>query len=216
MSMITAIICDLDGLLADSEKLHMRAYQKILKQFDYNLKDEEYARHWIKDGLTIKEFVKVINLNMNPKDLHDLKKVEYKQLVRDEIQPMPYALEFLEGLPKSYKLAVATSSYRENAIVVLDQLNITKYFNHIITGNDVVKVKPDPEIFYLSARKLNVEISECVVLEDAQKGIDAAHAGGFKSIAVPNVHTNDNDFSKATKVVTDLSEITQQLLTQLG
>jgi beta-phosphoglucomutase-like phosphatase (HAD superfamily) len=95
-------------------------------------------------------------------------------------------------------------------------LKITKYFSHIISGDDVTKVKPDPEIFYLSANKLNVEISECVVLEDAQKGIDAAHAGGFKSIAIPNIHTNGNDFSKATMVLTDLSEVTPKLLSQLG
>ena len=84
------------------------------------------------------------------------------------------------------------------------------------TNESVARVKPHPDLFLYVAERLGVTAAECVVLEDAEKGVLAAHAAGMKVIAVPNPHTRDNDFSKATRVVSSLAEVTLPLLDSLA
>jgi beta-phosphoglucomutase-like phosphatase (HAD superfamily) len=79
----------------------------------------------------------------------------------------------------------------------------------------VERIKPYPDIFLYVAKEMNMPPENCVVLEDAEKGILAADAAGMKSIAVPNIHTMNNDFSKATLVVKSLEEVSYELIDQL-
>jgi len=80
----------------------------------------------------------------------------------------------------------------------------------------VLRVKPFPDIFLAAASALGVLPSECLVVEDAEKGIVAAHAAGMRSVAIPNEHTRSNDFSKATAVIADLKALTVELVRELG
>ena len=98
---------------------------------------------------------------------------------------------------------------------VLSTLKMKDYFEVICTRDDVIRLKPDPEIFITTAEKMQVPPSGCVVMEDAQKGIDAAHFAGMKSIAVPNIYTKDNDFSNATMIVNSLDEVTEEMIKEL-
>ena len=91
-------------------------------------------------------------------------------------------------------------------------LEIAHYFQVIVSGLDVDQVKPAPDIFLKAAHDLGVEPSECLVLEDAEKGVIAAHRAGMRCIAVPNLYTRQHDFSKATKICSSLKEITPELL----
>jgi beta-phosphoglucomutase-like phosphatase (HAD superfamily) len=78
----------------------------------------------------------------------------------------------------------------------------------IVARNDVTRYKPAPDVFLLAAERLRVPPDQCVVLEDAEKGVRAAHAAGMKCIAIPNRHTRDNDFSLATIVAKSLHDVT--------
>ncbi len=84
-----------------------------------------------------------------------------------------------------------------------------------VAKSDVVRTKPHPDIFLHAAEKMNAAPEQCVVIEDAEKGVPAAYAAGMKCIAVPNAHTADNDFSKATLVVDSLEEINCELIDRL-
>lgn len=213
--MISLIICDLDGLLANTEKLHFQAYQATLAEQGIDLNMAEYQKLWIRDGLTIRQFLVKHRLDLDPKRLHLTKVQKYIELVKAEVEPMPYMIEFLNRF-KSYKrLAVATSSYLVGAGEVIKSLGIKNYFELIVTRDDVTRLKPDPEIFNLTAEKAGVDNASCLVIEDAQKGIDAAYQAGMKSIAVPDIYTADNDFSNATKVVSSLDEISKEMVDAL-
>jgi len=213
--MITAAIFDLDGLLTDTEKLHCQAYQQALAEVGFHLHKEQYLKHWVRSGLTISDFVRAHGLKHDPSVLRERKSVIYEQLVRTKLRPMPGALELLERLRGNLRLALATSSRDDSAQCVLRELGIAHYFEVIATEGSVARLKPHPDIFLFVAEKLGVSPGECVVLEDAEKGILAAHAAGMKSIAVPNEFTKDNDFTLATKVVQSLHEITPELLASL-
>ena len=210
--MISTVIFDLDGLLADSEKLHRQAYQDILVKYGITVSNFEYEDHWIRAGKGIDDFAREKDLNLNVDSVRGEKAKRYRQLVEETLEPMPGALSLLEKLVGKKTCALASSSYRDAVDCVLAKLDIAKYFVVIATKANVERLKPFPDIFVYVAENLNVQPSSCVVIEDAEKGVIAASEAGMKCIAVPNEHTRNNDFSRATLVVSSLKEVTLELL----
>ena len=109
----------------------------------------------------------------------------------------------------------ASADMSAQPIAVLQGLDIVHYFNAVISGLDVARVKPAPDIFLAAARAVGAIPSECLVLEDAEKGVLAAHEAGMVCIAVPNEHTRHHDFSRAMRICASLNEITLELIEQL-
>jgi len=204
--MIEAVIFDLDGLLSDTETLHMLAYQQALCQFGVLISDEAYARHWIRDGLGIAEFVADHRLNLDPAVVRQRKAELYDGLLETSLRAMPGARELVQRLQGRTRLAVASSSYRANVARVLQGLGLETCFEVVAGGEDVKRLKPAPDVFLHVAHKLGVPPSACLALDDAEKGIVAAARAGMRSIAVPNRYTRDNDLSAATWVAASLSE----------
>ena len=215
--MITFFIFDLDGLLADTEKLHMKAYMNAFDSMGCNrLTDNIYSEHWIRQGKGIEDFLQEYGLKLDIKKIRKLKAEEYDRLVRAEVEPMPGAVELLEELSKNnIKMALATASYYKSALAVLETLKIKDYFRIIATKENVKRNKPFPDIFLYAAKKMNAIPGNCVVFEDAEKGILAAHRAGMKSIAVPNKYTKNNNFSKATAIFSSLEDINIQKIISL-
>lgn len=210
--MLHAILFDLDGLLTDTERLHCRAYQQVLAEDGFTLSDTEYAEIWIRTGRGIMDLCRLKNIQQDPAELRRRKAVVYQSLVRAELQPMAGAIALLNHIAGRKKLALATASWADAAACVIETLGIRNFFDVIVTGSDVARAKPHPDIFLLAAQRLQVSPEHCIVIEDAEKGIVAAHAAGMKSIAVPNVHTRTHDFSHATYVVPSLAAITDAML----
>ena len=213
--MIDAVIFDLDGLLADTEKLHRGAYKEVFSSLGVELSDEEYEDHWIRWGKGIDAFVEKRNLDIAPQLIRRNKALLYGEMVRSDAEPMPGARELLDSLKGRKRLALATSSYPRDACNVLDTLGFMDFFSYLATKGNVERIKPYPDIFLHVAEEMKVPPEQCVVIEDAEKGILAADAAGMKSIAVPNEHTKSNDFSKATMVLDSLDEINCELIDQL-
>jgi len=209
---VTTVIFDLDGLLTDTEKLHCKAYQKTFAEIGFDLREEQYLEHWVRSGQTVHRFVEQHGIPHDSYALRDRKSEIYEQLVEAEVRAMPGALELLERLHGHKRMALATSSREDSARCVLRVLGIAHYFEVIATEGSVERLKPHPDIFLYAAERLGVSPAQCVVLEDAEKGILAAHAAGMKSIAVPTEYTKNNDFSKATMVLKSLNDVTLERL----
>jgi HAD superfamily hydrolase (TIGR01509 family) len=129
---------------------------------------------------------------------------------------MAGALQVLDTLQPHKTLALASSSYRDAVDGVLERLGITPYFAVIVTGTEVPRSKPAPDIFLAAAQQIGVAPAACVVVEDAEKGVIAASRAGMRCIAVPNRDTRHHDFSHATWVCASLHEITVELIERLG
>lgn len=213
--MIDAIIFDLDGLLADTEMLHLSAYKTVFSELGFDLSDQEYANHWIRDGQGTDAFVQKWQLDIDPDFVRNEKALIYKKLVSSSAEPMPGARELLCSLKGRKLMALATSSHPKDANAVIKALDIEDFFSCVAAKFSVERIKPYPDIFLYVAKEMNMPPENCVVLEDAEKGILAADAAGMKSIAVPNIHTMNNDFSKATLVVKSLEEVSYELIDQL-
>ena len=202
--MISTVIFDLDGLLADTERLHCRAYQMALLEQGVELNETDYCEHWVRFGKGIADWVTLQKLDLDPHSLRLRKAEHYLDLLISSLRPMEGALELLDAIRGKMHLALASSSYRDAIDGVLAGLDIAHYFEVIVSGLDVAQVN------------LGVEPEQCLVVEDAEKGILAAHFAGMLSIAVPSDYTRHHDFSKATKVCASLKEITPELLQALG
>ena len=213
--MIDAIIFDLDGLLADTEKLHLSAYKTVFSELGFELSDQEYENHWIRDGQGTDAFLEKWNLAIDPDFVRNEKALLYKKLVSSSAELMPGACELLCALKGKKTMALATSSHPKDANAVIKALDIEDFFSCVAAKFSVERIKPFPDIFLYVANEMNIPPENCLVMEDAEKGILAADAAGMKSIAVPNIHTMSNDFSKATLVVNSLEEVSYELIDKL-
>lgn len=152
--------------------------------------------------------------------------VTYEQMrkVRDEflreylkkgVYAIPFAKEVVEQLSPKYKMALVSSGERFWADKVLDELDLVKYLQVRVFGEDVANHKPDPEPFLKASQELEVRPEECVVIEDSESGFKAAKAAGMTLIARKAEHNKDLDFSLADFIVEDLDEI-PKILTKLN
>jgi len=214
--MITTVIFDLDGLLADTEGLHCRAYQLALFEHHVNLTAAEYGEHWVRRGKGIQEWVCQHGFDLDPGALRARKATHYQELLRSSLRPMEGAEALLKRLSGAMRVGLASSSYRDAVDGVIHGLGIAGYFETIVSGLDVARVKPAPDIFLEAAHRLGVVPAECAVLEDAEKGVLAARAAGMPCVAIPNDYTRDHDFSLATHICSSLNEVTVNLLRNLG
>ncbi len=205
---ITTAIFDLDGLLADTERWHRRAYQETLRELEVELSEDDYDQHWIRDGKGIADFLAVRRItHLTPADIKPHKAARYAALVAAHAQPMPGAVQLIDHLDGQLRLALATASYRDAARAALDAIGLAGRFETFAAKENVERIKPHPDVFLHVAQTLDVSPDECIVFEDSEKGIRAAHAASMRSIAVPNEHTASHDFSLATRVIKSLEEI---------
>lgn len=204
----TAVIFDLDGVLVDTAVFHYQAWKRLAKQFDFDFTEVENEQL---KGVSRMDSLDLI-LTWADKEVtaHEREKLAssknswYLELVEDmsDGDVLPGTIELLTYLKTTDK-KIALGSASKNAVRILEKTGILDYFDVIIDGNAVKNSKPDPEVFLKAAREVGVAPDECVVLEDAQAGIEAARAANMQVIAVDKSHAlADYDVR-----VDDLSEI---------
>jgi beta-phosphoglucomutase len=141
-------------------------------------------------------------------ELDDRKEELYRDLLRQEFPAIDGAAELIDSLHAArMRLAVGSSGPKENVYLVLDRLGRRHLFGGIITAADVVRGKPDPQVFLLAAQRVAVPPERCVVIEDAPVGVAAAHAGGMKCVALASTGRLRKELSEAELVVSSLREL---------
>ena len=204
--MIKGIILDMDGLISDTEKLHMKAFIKAFDDYNIPLNEEEYRAYWIRDGLGTDDVLELKGSDMDARVVRDRKKEYFDILLEEELKPMPYALEFIKHFYGRVPMAVASASPRYVVLYVLEKFDILKYIEFFLSADDVINRTPDPEVWLKSAEELGLKPEECIAIEDAEKGVKAAFNGNMPVIAIPNEETMDNDFKNATYMAKDTKE----------
>ncbi|MFH1182001.1 MAG: HAD family phosphatase [Candidatus Woesearchaeota archaeon] len=216
--MIKAVIFDMDGVIIDSEAIHLEADNEVLKEFGKSLSEKENLKYV---GTCNEEFYSDMKKKFNlPISVEELvrRKVEIDiKLVGEKAKPILPTLELIKLLSKNkYKLALASSLATLQIESILRKLNLKKYFETIVSVDCVAKAKPSPEMFLKAANLLGVKNSDCIVIEDSDKGVMAAKAAGMKVIAVPNSYTKHHDLSKADLIVSSLGDVTLETIKNMG
>jgi HAD superfamily hydrolase (TIGR01509 family) len=209
------VIFDLDGVLIDSEGLQFRAYSIVMARYGVTVSREEYGREWIAAGRGPEYAVRRYQLPVGPDELRDLKNPVYQEILHTSVRLMPGAREALVRLAGRFPLALATNSRLDDVSFVLERFELRHHFTAVVTREDYYGAKPEPDAFLIAAASLGRAPARCVVIEDAHKGVLAAHRCGARCIAVPHDFTADNDFSLASVVVSSLDEVTPELIAAL-
>ena len=208
-----AVIFDMDGLLIDSESQHKAAEYRLLQYLKCeNLVDLCHNTY----GMKTEDALLFLKSRADfPQTMEQAKAYWLEVILREfsGVELMPGAENCLNMLKKlGICVGLCSSSPWELINPALDNLNIRTYFDQLVSGDEVKTGKPEPEIYLACAGKLKVKPENCLALEDAPKGVEAAKRAGMKCFAVPNCHTREFDFSPADKILSSLNELTVELL----
>ncbi len=205
--MVKAVIFDMDGVIVDTEKYHEKAYQNTANKLGVKITQKEVMQF---KGVTATEIFKYLfNKHRITESV-----VKYA-LIKDEVyrsyltnlKPLSGVIDLINKLKKDkIKLAIASSGSKLNVEFILRKLKIKNKFNVIVNGEDVKKGKPDPELFLTAAKKLGIRPKECIVIEDAVSGVNAAKKAGMFCIAVTGTFVKSK-LKDADLVINRLSEL---------
>ena len=190
MRKIDAVIFDMDGVLIDSERRSFQCFQEVFKEYNYKMDEKFYLKMIGRNVKSIKAIMEEEYGADFPFDIIYKKKAALALEItnRDGVIIKPGVHELLEHLNKeNYKIAVATSTRRERALELLEEAKIKDKVNYVVCGDQVENSKPDPEIFLKAAQGLGVTPENCIVIEDSDAGITAAHAAKMIGIHVPDM-----------------------------
>jgi beta-phosphoglucomutase len=186
---IKGVIFDLDGVIVTTDNYHFKAWKRLADERDiyFDRRINEYLR-----GVSRMESLEIILkradkvYSQNEKlEMTEIKNNYYKEFI-NKLTPkdiLPGVITILNGLKeKGIKIAIGSSS--KNAATIIKNIQLEKYFDAIVDGNNIFKGKPDPEVFMRAARAIEVLPQNCLVVEDAEAGVKAAINGGMKVLGV--------------------------------
>lgn len=208
---LKGFIFDFDGLILDTEKPGFLAWKEIFDRYNQPFALENWKKAI---GTGPAAFDPACHLcalvpdSLSPSRLREEQLLIANKLIRT-YPILPGVLEFItEAKAAGHKLAIASSSPRSWVISHLSRLELIPYFDAILTAEDVMQVKPAPDLYHLALTRLELTPAEAVVFEDSPNGILAANAAGITCIAVPNEITRTMDISHADVIVNSFKEIT--------
>jgi len=201
MSKLYGLIFDVDGVIADTEAVNARASIEVFEDL-FGIKGVKRQEFEAGLGRGAEEYVKaaarVHGLELTREQVEKATQLrqEYflKVLSEEPLPAFPGVLELMDKAIRSedFGVAIATSGTFEKSSAVLNAAKVPYQKMIYINGNDVKNKKPDPELFLLAAERIGIEPANCVVIEDAPNGVQAAKAAGARCIAV----TNSTDAAK--------------------
>lgn len=212
------IIFDLDGLIVDTEPLHMRAINAFMKiaRVEHQFDTAEYGeiftgRPVIQNAEYMRER---FGLPQTAEVISEAHRALFNVLIADpeNLDPMPGVQQLIEWLlANEFRIGIASSSRPEQVNLIMQNINLHHHFSTIMGNDGTLKPKPSPDVYLLALQELGVRAEETLALEDSNPGVRAARNAGITVIAVPNEFTKQQDFSMANFVMKDLNEVREYL-----
>lgn len=207
--MTKAVIFDMDGVIIDSEPVHFESDRLTMRDYGIEIQDSVLIRYV---GISNPEMWAELRFEykLTPSVDEIIKKqMSYKELLFNsgKLIPINGIKELLQTLKRNnIKIGLASSSPRSFIELILDNLCIKDYFNAVVSGEEVLKSKPEPDIFLKTAALLKTAPCDCIVIEDSVHGIKAAKTAGMKSIGYRNPNSGNQDLSLSDYTIDSISE----------
>jgi beta-phosphoglucomutase len=214
------VIFDVDGVLVDSYTAHWRSWQQLGAETGVPFTEVEFqagfgrtsreviSEHWRSQNLTSDDVSR----------MDERKEALYRQLVEADFPAMEGAADLIEQLRDAgFALAVGSSGPRQNIDLVLRKIHLLDAFETVVSGEDVTRGKPDPQVFLVAAERLKVAPARCIVIEDAPAGVAAAHAARMTAVALLSRGRSKPDFRNDPPdlFATTLRQLSPQILREL-
>ena len=211
-----AFIFDLDGVIVDTAKYHYLAWKELANQLGFNFTMAQNERL---KGVSRVRSLEIL-LDIGQVHLEEDEKSKYLKEKNEQYLQYIAKMDHTEILPgiddvlhylKHNKVPFSLGSASKNARLILETLDLIDLFDAIVDGNDVSTAKPDPEVFLIAAEKLGAKPEDCVVIEDAQAGIEAANKAGMTSVGIGDAHI----LHEANYMLKNTSELTIDFVQEL-
>ena len=218
--MISAIVFDFDGVLADSEPLHLRAYQEVIEAMGSALPREEYyARYLGYDDVGVFRTLSDDRgwglTDVRITELIDEKTRALAEIVAGTDVLYPGAAECLSRLASVWPLGIASGALKHEIEAILKQRSLDGYLRFIVAAGDTPASKPAPDPYALAAKLHGFQPGSCVAIEDSRWGIESAKAAGLWCIAISHTYPV-SELLRADTIVSSLDELTPELIRSLG
>ena len=223
MNKLYGLIFDVDGLIADTEPVNAMVTIKVFEDM-FGLKSVRPADFIEGIGKGAEKFVKaaadVHNLNLTEEQITAAAQLREQYLIKaireEQLPTFPGVLEIINAALQSedFRLAIATSASRELSRAILESAKVPYQKMVYVTGSEITRKKPDPQLFLTAASRMGIVPADCIVFEDAPSGVQAAKTAGAKCIAVTNSTTAEN-LSAADLICDSLEQIDLESIRKL-
>jgi len=202
-----AAILDMDGVVVDTVMLHFKAWKRMFEEHGHPFTFEDYKAKV--DGIPRRDGARAILAGLSDADLEracGIKQGYFLEMLdREKIPAYPGTVNLVNAIRASGRKAALISSSK-NLPRIIKSAGVEDIWDAIVSGTEITKGKPDPEVFLTAASRIGMPPARCVVVEDASQGVEAARRGGMKCIGVDR-HGDPGRLAKADIVVKDLAEI---------
>jgi beta-phosphoglucomutase len=219
--MIQAIVFDFDGVLADSELLHLRSYQEILAPSGIDLTKDAYWDRYLglDDAGVFAQIAAENGLLFGDEEIELLtleKARHFEALISRESVLFPSAPGVVRRLAAAWPIGIASGSLRREIEMMLRGAALADAFKFIVSSEDTEYSKPAPDPYRLAAARHGVAPGACVAIEDSHQGLESARTAGLRTIALAGTYSRDTLAPHADVVVDSLEEITVDLVRRMG
>ena len=224
--MLRAVIFDFDGVITDSEILHLEAFNRVLAQYDVEITVDDYYKDYL--GLTDVECFKALadegRLKVETQEIENFVKQKneiFEETLKADSRIIEGVVDFLAMLRQnSVRMAICSGALLAEIELILKQAQLGHFFEVIVSADEIEKGKPDPEGYLLALERLNqndnnaILPDECIVIEDSHWGLEAGKAAGMHTVAITNSYAAEQ-LALAERIVGRLDELTIDDLQQL-
>ena len=225
--MIRAVVFDFDGVIADSEPLHFRAYSDVLIAAGVALTEADYYARYLgfDDAGAFREIAADRGVVWNGARIGELvrrKAERMEELERGASVLFPGAEAAIRRLAAACPLAIASGALRAEIVRVLERERLSAYFSALVAAEDASAGKPAPDPYLRAVDQLRrfvagpLDASECVAVEDSRWGLESARAAGLRTVAVTHTYPADQLAGIADTVISGLGRLTVEFLSKLA
>ncbi len=209
------VIFDVDGVLVDSYAAHLDSWRRLALELGHSITEERFAATFGRTSRDIISELFDIRDDDRIRRLDDRKEALYRDRIRGHVPVMPGAASLVSACYETrFRVAVGSSGPSQNVGLVCDEMGLTPMLSAIVTGDDITRGKPDPQVFRLAADRMKLPPSRCLVIEDAPAGIEAARRAAMPAIALTSTHAPDA-LRSADLTIDGLDQITPDTIARL-
>jgi HAD superfamily hydrolase (TIGR01509 family) len=213
---VLAALWDMDGVLVESAQFHYEAWKRAWAGIGIELSEPAFRKNFGQRNDTI--IRDMLGADAQPEEVERLsvmKEQYYRDAIRGRVEPLPGAIELLDALRAAgFRCAMASAAPRANVEFILNELGAHALFDALVTNEDVLRGKPDPQVYLLAAERVGASPACSVVLEDAVAGVEGAKRAGMACLAVTSNHSRQA-LARADLVVDSLVEVSPATLRSL-
>jgi HAD superfamily hydrolase (TIGR01509 family) len=208
MKSIAAILWDNDGVLVETEHLYFQATREALAEMGVSFSEAEYIEYLLKDSRGAWHLAE--DAGIAPEHIAAMKQwrnKRYGELIAQAPRVIDGVPETVAALAPHYAMGIVTSSRREHFDIAHAQSGLLEHFAFVIASGDYPRSKPAPDPYLLGLERIATEPRACVVVEDSERGLQAATAAGLPCIVIPSGLTRGGDFTGAAAVLESVREL---------